>query len=87
MYVMFPRRDGPINLIIVANPLTDAGLSESMCYTDVRSCVRERLCTCVRTGFADVIHRRKRYGSVSKGTKLRILAGALQPATFTDYHM
>lgn len=87
MYVMFPRRDGPINLIIVANPPTYVGLSGAMCRADVRSCVcvRERLCTCV---FADEIRgRSERYGSTSKATEIRILAGALQPATFADHHM
>lgn len=47
MYVMFPRRDGPINLIIVANPSTCVSLSASMCATDVCPCVCEHVCTCV----------------------------------------
>ena len=49
MYVMFPRRDGPINLIIVANPSTCVSLSASMCATDVCPCVCvcKHVCTCV----------------------------------------
>ena len=35
MYVMFPRKDGPINLIMVTNPTTCVSVSLSMWGTDV----------------------------------------------------
>lgn len=47
MYGMFPRRDGPINLIIVTNPPTCAGLCVAMCEADVCPRVCQHACTCL----------------------------------------
>lgn len=43
MYVGFPRKDGPINLIIVSNPTTCVRVYLSMWDADVR-----RVCACLQ---------------------------------------